>query len=91
VNSLVLTDIASGGTEAASLVVRESGLLVETLERVRLGLPFALRALDVDNWRISRNGPTRFPLIGPTLRGTPAEPQARSFTRPFCAKQVSLL
>jgi hypothetical protein len=30
-------------------VVRESGLLVETLERVRLGLPFALRALDVDN------------------------------------------
>ena len=42
-------------------------------------------------WRISRNGPTRFPLIGPTLRGTPAEPQARSFTRPFCAKQVSLL
>ncbi len=36
-------------TEAAPLVVRESGLLVETLERVRLGLPFALRALDVDN------------------------------------------
>jgi hypothetical protein len=49
VNSLVLTDIASGWTEAAPLVVRESGLLVETLERVRLGLPFALRALDVKN------------------------------------------
>ena len=49
VNSLVLTDIASGWTEAAPLVVRESGLLVETLDRVRLGLPFALRALDVDN------------------------------------------
>jgi len=49
VNSLVLTDIASGWTEAAPLVVRESGLLVETLERVRQGLPFALRALDVDN------------------------------------------
>ncbi len=42
-------------------------------------------------WRISRNGPTRFPLIGPTLDGLPAEPQARSFTRPFCAKQVSWL
>jgi hypothetical protein len=39
--------------------------------------------------RISRNGPTRFPLIGPTLGGLPAEPQATSFTRPFCAKQVS--
>lgn len=41
--------------------------------------------------RISRNGPTRFPLIGPTLHGLPAEPQATGFTRPFCAKQVSWL
>jgi hypothetical protein len=49
VTSLVLTDIASGWTEAAPLVVRESGLLVETLERIRQGLPFQLRALDVDN------------------------------------------
>jgi hypothetical protein len=31
VNSLVLTDIASGWTEAAPLVIRESGLVVETL------------------------------------------------------------
>ena len=49
VHSLVLTDIASGWTECAPLVVRESTLLVETLERMRLGLPFPLRALDVDN------------------------------------------
>jgi hypothetical protein len=49
VNSLVLTDIASGWTECAPLVVRESGLLVEALERIRLALPFTLRALDVDN------------------------------------------
>jgi len=49
VNSLVLTDIASGWTEAAPLVVRESGLVVETLDRIRQGLPFTLRALDVDN------------------------------------------
>jgi hypothetical protein len=49
VNSLVLTDIASGWTEAAPLVVRESGLVVGTLDRIRQGLPFALRALDVDN------------------------------------------
>ena len=38
INSLVLTDIASGWTEAAPLVVRESTLVVETLERIRLGL-----------------------------------------------------
>ena len=49
VNSLVLTDIASGWTECAPLVVRESGLLIEALERIRIGLPFGLRALDVDN------------------------------------------
>jgi transposase InsO family protein len=49
IHSLVLTDIASGWTEAAPIVVREGSLVVETLERIRLGLPFALRALDVDN------------------------------------------
>ncbi|MER8760491.1 transposase [Mesorhizobium sp. M0976] len=46
VHSLVLT-IASGWTEAAPIVVREGTLVVETLERIRLGLPFALTALDV--------------------------------------------
>jgi hypothetical protein len=51
VHSLVLTDIASGWTECAPLVVREGGLVVETIERIRLGLPFGLRALDVDNRR----------------------------------------
>jgi hypothetical protein len=49
VHSLVVTDIASGWTEAAPIVVREGGLVVQTLERIRAGLPFALRALDVDN------------------------------------------
>ncbi len=49
VNSLVLTDIASGWTEAAPIVVREGSLVVETLDRIRPGLPFALHALDVDN------------------------------------------
>jgi hypothetical protein len=49
IHSLVVTDIASGWTESAPLVVRERTLLVETLDRIRLGLPFPLRALDVDN------------------------------------------
>ncbi|MGN8119739.1 transposase [Labrys sp. 22185] len=49
VHSLILTDIASGWTEAAPIVVREGIRVVETLERIRLSLPFALRALDVDN------------------------------------------
>lgn len=45
VHSLVLTDIASGWTEAAPIIVREGSLVVETLERVRTGLPFVLTAL----------------------------------------------
>src|SRR4029079_6072780 len=49
VHSLVLTDIASGWTEAALIVFREGSVVVETLERIRASLPFALRALDVDN------------------------------------------
>jgi hypothetical protein len=49
VHSLLLTDICSGWTEAAPIVVRESVLVVETLERIRCSLPFALRALNVDN------------------------------------------
>ncbi|MGA9369723.1 MAG: transposase family protein, partial [Steroidobacteraceae bacterium] len=49
ISSLVLTDVASGWTEAAALVVRDSTLVVETLERIGRGLPYALRALDVDN------------------------------------------
>jgi hypothetical protein len=49
IHSLTLTDIASGWTECAALAVREGGLVVETLDRIRLGLPFRLRAVDVDN------------------------------------------
>lgn len=49
VYSLMLTDIASAWTECTPLVVREKTLLVEALERVRVSLPFPLRALDVDN------------------------------------------
>ena len=49
VNSLVLTYIASGWTECTPLVVRESTLLVEALDRIRVGLPFTLQALDSGN------------------------------------------
>jgi len=49
VNSVVMTDIASGWTEAAPIVFREGSLVVETVEQIRLRMPFSLRALDVDN------------------------------------------
>lgn len=49
VSSLVLTDVVSGWTECAPLVVKSRELVVETLERLRQALPFPLLSLDTDN------------------------------------------
>ena len=49
VHSLTLTDIHSGWTECAALVVREQTLVVEALSMIRGQLPFALRGLDTDH------------------------------------------
>ena len=49
VHSLVLTDIASGWTEASALVVREQTLITIKADEVRARLPFPMLGLDVDN------------------------------------------
>ena len=49
VHSLVLTDIASGWTEAIAMVVREQTLVTESVSDIRAKLPFAVLGLDVDN------------------------------------------
>jgi hypothetical protein len=49
VHSLVLTDIASGWTDAIAMVVREQTLVTESVSEIRRKLPFAVRGLDVDN------------------------------------------
>jgi hypothetical protein len=49
VHSLVLTDIASGWTIAAPMLVREQTLIIMTIEELRSELPFPLLGLDVDN------------------------------------------
>ena len=41
-SSLVLTDIASGWTEAAALIVREQTLVTMTIEELRARLPFPM-------------------------------------------------
>jgi hypothetical protein len=48
-HSLVLTDIASGWTEAAAMVVREQTLITVTIEEIRGKLSFPVLGLDVDN------------------------------------------
>ncbi|MGH7078449.1 MAG: integrase catalytic domain-containing protein [Acetobacteraceae bacterium] len=49
VQTLVLTDIATGWTECAPLLVREQKLLTEVLDELRKLLPFALLGFDTDN------------------------------------------
>src|SRR4051812_29267915 len=55
VQTLVLTDIATGWTECAPLLVREQGLLTEVLTEVRKRLPFALLGFDTDNDSVFMN------------------------------------
>ncbi len=49
IQTLVLTDIATGWTECAPLIVREQTLLSTVLTELRKQLPFALLGFDTDN------------------------------------------
>jgi len=49
VHTLVLTDICSGWTECAGLVVREGSLVVQAIEGLRTSMPFPLLGIDTDN------------------------------------------
>jgi hypothetical protein len=55
VHSLTLTDIHSGWTECAALVVREQSLVVHGIDAIAQRLPFALRGLDTDNDSVFMN------------------------------------
>ena len=45
----MLTDIASGWTEACALIVREQSLITVKADEVRARLPFTMLGLDLDN------------------------------------------
>ncbi|APG86911.1 transposase (plasmid) [Sinorhizobium americanum CCGM7] len=55
IQTLVLTDIATGWTECAPLLVREQTLLSSVLTELRKQLPFALLGLDTDNDTVFMN------------------------------------
>jgi hypothetical protein len=59
VQTLVLTDIATGWTECAPLLVREQRLLTEVLGELRKSLPFPLLGLDTDNDSVFMNETVR--------------------------------
>ena len=47
--TLVVTDVASGWTECGALLVREQHLLTEVLDKLRATMPFALAGINTDN------------------------------------------
>lgn len=49
IHTFVLTDIATGWTECAPLIVREQKLLTEVLTELRRMMPFPLLGFDTDN------------------------------------------
>nr|WP_294553763.1 ISNCY family transposase [uncultured Rhodopila sp.] len=55
VQTLTLTDIATGWTECAPLLVREQKLLIEVLSEMRARIPFALLGFDTDNDSVFMN------------------------------------
>lgn len=59
VQTLVLTDIATGWTECAPLLLREQTLLVSVLTQMRGLMPFPLLGLDVDNDTVFMNESVR--------------------------------
>jgi hypothetical protein len=59
VQTLTLTDIATGWTECAPLLVREQRLLTAVLAEVRKRLPFPLLGFDTDNDSVFMNETVR--------------------------------
>jgi len=59
VQTLTLTDIATGWTECAPLLVREQTLLTEVLGELRKRLPFPLLGFDTDNDSVFMNETVR--------------------------------
>ena len=55
VQTLTSTDIATGWTECAPMLVREQKLLIEVLGEVRKQIPFALLGFDTDNDSVFMN------------------------------------
>ena len=55
VQTLTLTDIATGWTECAPLLVREQKLLTEVLSEMRQRMPFPLLGFDTDNDSVFMN------------------------------------
>jgi hypothetical protein len=76
--TLTLTDIASGWTECAPLLVREQALLIEVLKSVREVLPFPLLGIDTDNDSVFMNETVRDYCLRESLVFTRCRPYRKN-------------
>jgi hypothetical protein len=59
IQTLVVTDIATGWTECAPLIVRQQTVLIEVLKTIRRSMPFSLLGFDTDNDTVFMNETVR--------------------------------
>jgi len=78
VQTLVLTDIATGWTECAPLLVREQRLLTEVLSEMRKLLPFGLLGLDTDNDSVFMNETVRDYCLAANVEFTRCRPYRKN-------------
>jgi hypothetical protein len=78
VQTFVLTDIATGWTECAPLLVREQRLLTEVLNEMRKLLPFALLGLDTDNDSVFMNETVRDYWLAANVEFTRCRPYRKN-------------
>jgi hypothetical protein len=78
VQTLVLTDIASGWTECAPMLVREQVLLTEVLDEIRKVLPMTPLGFDTDNDSVFMNETVRDYCAGAGLEFTRCRPYRKN-------------
>lgn len=78
IQTLVLTDIATGWTECAPLLVREQTLLVGVLREVRTRMPFPLRGFDSDNDSVFINETVRDYCLAEGIEFTRSRPYRKN-------------
>ena len=76
--TLVMTDIATGWTECAPLLVREQTLLIAVLNELRQRLPFPLLGFDTDNDSVFINETVRDYCAGSDIAFTRCRPYRKN-------------
>ncbi len=78
VQTLTLTDIATGWTECAPVLVREQRLLTEVLSEIRKLLPFPLLGFDTDNDSVFMNETVRDYCVRAGVKFTRCRPYRKN-------------